>query len=87
MHWASGISETAEELPNQLYSREFKTEKMSEKSTKIETKTPMDAAAKARIMSAEGKKSGGYYEKGGWPARGQSAADKNENSGRVNSKK
>lgn len=42
-------------------------------------KTPMDADAKARIMSAEGKRSGGHYDKGGWPARGQSAADKNAN--------
>lgn len=39
--------------------------------------TPMDGAAKSRIMSAEGKKTGGHYDKGGWPARGQSAADKN----------
>ena len=49
-------------------------------------KTLMDAEAKARIMSAEGKKSGGEYEPGGWPARGQSAADKNESSGLVGSK-
>ena len=55
-------------------------------SEKPHTKTPMDAEAKSRIMSAEGKKSGGVYESGGWPARGQSAADKNENSGLVGSK-
>ena len=40
--------------------------------------TPMDGEAKSRIMSSAGKQSGGQYEKGGWPARGQSAADKNE---------
>ena len=43
--------------------------------------TPMDAAAKARIMSSAGKETGGQNEKGGWPARGQAAADKNANAG------
>ena len=35
---------------------------------------------KARIMRAEAKKPGadGKYEKGGWPARGQGGADRNE---------
>ena len=42
-------------------------------------KTPMDADAKARIMSTEGKKNDGKYEKGDWASRAQSAADKNEN--------
>ncbi len=39
----------------------------------------MDGPAKSRIMSSEAKKNGGYYEKGSWPARAQSAADRNAN--------
>ncbi len=42
-------------------------------------KTRMDGPAKARIMSAAGKKTGGYYEKGSWPVRAQRAADRNAN--------
>lgn len=42
-------------------------------------KTPMNEAAKERIMAAEGKRNEGQYEKGGWPARAQRAADKNSN--------
>ena len=49
-------------------------------------KTPMDAAAKAKVMSSAGKETGGQYEKGGWPARGQAAADKNANASKDDSK-
>ena len=34
--------------------------------------------AKARIMSTQAKQHGGQTEKGTWPAKAQSAADKNE---------
>ena len=49
-------------------------------------KTPMDAAAKSRIMSSAGKETGGHYDKGGWPSRGQAAADKNANASKGGSK-
>lgn len=44
-------------------------------------KTPMDQAAKSRIMSANAKKpeAGGQIKSGSFPARAQSAADKNAN--------
>ena len=51
-----------------------------------EKKTPMDDAAKSRVMSSAGKETGGHYEKGGWPARGQAAADKNANASKGDSK-
>ena len=38
----------------------------------------MDKEAAARIQSAEAKKNDGKVEKGGFAARAQSAADKNE---------
>ena len=41
-------------------------------------KTEMDKEAAARIQSAEAKKNDGKVEKGGFAARAQSAADKNE---------
>ena len=41
-------------------------------------KVPMDEEAKKRIMSAEGKKTGGIYDKDGHVPRMQRAADKNE---------
>ena len=41
-------------------------------------KTKMDKEAAARIQSAEAKKNDGKVEKGGFAARAQSAADKNE---------
>ena len=43
--------------------------------------TPMDQAAKSRIMSSQAQKpgAGGQIEKGSFGARAQSAADKNAN--------
>lgn len=43
--------------------------------------TPMDGAAKARIMSANATKpgAGGQIKSGTFPARAQSAADKHAN--------
>ena len=49
-------------------------------------KTPMDDAAKERVMSSAGKETGGQYEKGSWPATGQAAADKNVNASKGDSK-
>ena len=43
-----------------------------------EKKTPMDAEAKSRIMSAEAKKKNGQIEEGSFPARAQAAADRND---------
>ena len=40
--------------------------------------TPMDQEAKARIMSSQAAKTGGKTEAVSFPARAQSAADKNE---------
>ena len=58
-----------------------KTDTMDDKgSQKSEgkPKTKMDKEAAARIQSAEAKKNDGKVEKGGFAARAQSAADKNE---------
>lgn len=44
----------------------------------------MDQAAKKRIMSAEGKRTGGIYKKGGWPSRAARAADRRDNRTRRN---
>ena len=58
-----------------------KTDTMDDKgSQKSEgkPKTKMDKDAAARIQSAEAKKNDGKVEKGGFAARAQSAADKNE---------
>ena len=43
--------------------------------------TPMDQAAKSRIMSSEAKKpgAGGQVQKGSFGSRAQSSADKNAN--------
>ncbi|WP_396588251.1 hypothetical protein [Bermanella sp. R86510] len=45
------------------------------------SKKPMTSAAARRIQSANAKKSGGQIEKRSFPAKAQSAAEKNQKQG------